>query len=106
MSQTEVINIVRVYLETLKRAGIDIEKAFLYGSYARNEATEASDIDLLLVSQMFDVTDDYILSKPWLYTTEIDHRIEPLAVGLKRFQTDDVSPILEIVRQEGIKIQL
>ncbi len=106
MSQTEVINIVRVYLETLKRAGIDIEKAFLYGSYARNEATEASDIDLLLVSQMFDTTDDYILSKPWLYTTEIDHRIEPLAVGLKRFQTDDVSPILEIVRQEGIKIQL
>jgi hypothetical protein len=48
----------------------------------------------------------FILSKPWLYTTQIDHRIEPIAVGLKKFLTDDVSPILEIVRQEGIEIHI
>jgi predicted nucleotidyltransferase len=50
MSQREVINIVRNYLDVLKQAGINIDKAFLYGSYARNEANAESDIDLLLVS--------------------------------------------------------
>lgn len=105
MSKAEVINIIREYLNVLKQEGIVIEKAFLYGSYARDEASESSDIDLLLVSSLFDTDDDYVLSKPWVYTTKVDHRIEPLAVGLKRFQTDDVSPILELVRQEGIEVQ-
>jgi len=105
MSKAEVINIIREYLNVLKQEGIVIEKAFLYGSYARDEASESSDIDLLLVSSLFDTDDDYVLSKPWVYTTKVDHRIEPLAVGLKRFQTDNVSPILELVRQEGIEVQ-
>lgn len=105
MSKAEVINIIRAYLNVLKQEGIVIEKAFLYGSYARDEASESSDIDLLLVSSLFDTDDDYVLSKPWVYTTKVDHRIEPLAVGLKRFQTDNVSPILELVRQEGIEVQ-
>lgn len=104
MSQKEVINIVRAYLTALKQAGFKIEKAYLYGSYARNEATEESDIDVMLVSSQFDTDDDYILSKPWLLTKNIDFRIEPLSIGLKRFITDDTSPIIEIVRQTGIEI--
>ena len=104
MSQTEVIAIVKNYLNTLKQAGIPVEMAFLYGSYARNEATEDSDIDLLLISSVFDTNDDYILSSPWLYITQVDHRIEPYSVGLKKFESDDVSPLLQIVRKEGIRI--
>jgi predicted nucleotidyltransferase len=104
MSQTDAINIIRAYLDVLKQAGLNINKAYLYGSYASNEANEESDIDLLLVSSEFDTDDDYILSKPWLYTTKVDHRIEPLSIGLKRFASDNVSPIIEIVRQTGIEI--
>lgn len=104
MSQSEVITLVKKYLDTLKQAGIPIAMAYLYGSYARDEASQDSDIDLLLVSSLFDTNDDIILSKPWLYTTQIDSRIEPYAVGLKRFQTDQVSQLLEIVRREGIRI--
>ena len=106
MSQIDVINIVRVYLKVLKQAGITIDKAFLFGSYARNEANEESDIDLMLVSRLFDTDDDYLLSKPWKYTTKVDHRIEPISIGLKQFLTDDTSPIIEIVRQTGIEIQI
>lgn len=106
MSQIDAINIVRAYLKVLKQAGIIIDKAYLYGSYARNEANEESDIDLMLVSRLFDTDDDYVLSKPWLYSTKVDHRIEPLSVGLKQFITEDSSPIIEIVRQTGIEIQI
>ncbi len=106
MSQSEVIIVVRNYLKALKQAGIPVEMAYLYGSYARNEATQESDIDLLLVSSVFDTNDDYVLSSPWLYTTQIDHRIEPYSVGLKKFLSDHNSPLLEIVRKEGIRINV
>ena len=105
MSQTDVINIIRAYLLVLKQAGINIDKAYLYGSYARNEANAESDIDVLLVSSQFDTDDDYILSKPWLFTKKVDFRIEPISIGLKRFTTDDTLPIIEVVRQTGIEIK-
>ncbi len=105
MSQTDVINIIRAYLLVLKKAGINIDKAYLYGSYARNEANDESDIDVLLVSSLFDTDDDYVLSKPWLFTKKVDYRIEPLSIGLKKFTTDDTSPIIEVVRQTGIEIK-
>ena len=104
MSQADVINIVRAYLVILKQAGINIDKAYLYGSYARDEANIDSDIDLLLVSSQFDTDDDYVLAKPWLYTNRVDYRIEPLSIGLKKFTSDDTSPIIEVVRQTGIEI--
>jgi predicted nucleotidyltransferase len=47
MSQIDAINIIRVYLKVLKKAGINIDKAYLYGSYARNEANEESDIRIV-----------------------------------------------------------
>ena len=106
MSQADVINIIRSYLIALHEAGIIIDQAYLYGSYATNQANDDSDIDVLLVSGMFDTDDDIILSKPWLYASKIDHRIEPFAVGKKRFMLDDISPVLESVRHRGIEIHI
>jgi predicted nucleotidyltransferase len=104
MSQADAVSIIRAYLYVLLKAGIPITKAYLYGSYARNRATDDSDIDVMLISDSFDTADDVILSQPWLFTTNVDHRIEPVAVGTQRFLTDDVSPLIGIVRKEGIEI--
>lgn len=104
MTQQDAIKIVRQYVQNLNNSGIVILKAFLYGSYARNEASETSDIDVLLVSEAFDTDDDLVLSKPWSPKLRPDLRIEPLAVGAKRFETDDTSPIIEVVRKEGLQI--
>ena len=106
MDQEEVIAIIRRYLSNLTLSGLPIRKAFLYGSYARNEATESSDIDVLLVSDMFDTQDDVILSKPWSPKLRFDYRIEPYVVGTNKFRDDDVSLILEMVRREGIEISI
>jgi len=106
MSQNDAINIARAYLKILKQAGITIDKAFLYGSFARNEATADSDIDLMLVSTMFDTDDDYVLAQPWIYSARVDPRIEPISIGFHRFDHDDTSPIIELVRQTGIEIQI
>ena len=105
MLQQDAINIVRQYISNLNNAGIKIYKAYLFGSYASNKAKENSDIDVLLVSDAFDTDDDVILSKPWSPKYRNDYRIEPIAVGSKRFATDDISPIIEEVRQTGIEIK-
>jgi predicted nucleotidyltransferase len=105
MLQQDAINIVRQYVSNLNNAGIAIFKAYLFGSYARNEANENSDIDVLLVSDAFDTDDDVVLSTPWSPKYRVDYRIEPIAIGKKRFQTDDTSLIIEVVRKEGVEIQ-
>ena len=104
MSQADAVKIIRAYLKLLLKEGIPITRAFLYGSYASNSATDDSDIDVMLISDRFDTTDDFTLSEPWLFTTKIDPRIEPVAVGSQRFLTDDVSPLIGIVRKEGVEI--
>ncbi|HBS85607.1 MAG: hypothetical protein A2W91_14410 [Bacteroidetes bacterium GWF2_38_335] len=104
MAQSEVIELLKKYCALLVLSGIPIEKAFLYGSYARGEATENSDIDIMIVSSAFDGTNDEAGIKSWSLTRKIDTRIEPYTVGTKRFLSDNVSPLLQIVKQEGILI--
>lgn len=106
MAQNEVIDIVKQFIRNLQKDGIIIKFAYLFGSFARNEASPNSDIDVLLVSDMFDTDDDYVLSKPWLPKYRNDFRIEPISIGSKRFETDDVSPIIQIAKQEGVRIQV
>ncbi len=104
MLQQDALNIARQYVANLNNAGIVIYKAYLFGSYARNQAREDSDIDILLVSDVFDTDDDVILSKPWSPKYRKDYRIEPISVGKKRFQTDEESIIFDVIRNEGVEI--
>ena len=106
MSQREVIEISKQYIHMLINAGIPIERAFLYGSHAKDLAKEESDIDVLLLSQLFDSDFDHVAGKVWVIAKRNNEMIEPYMVGSHRFNTDDVSPLLEIVRQEGIEIEI
>ena len=96
MVQGEVIELLKQYCLLLNLSGIKVDKAFLYGSYAREEATKDSDIDIMLVSQMFDANEADANIKALSFTRKADSRIEPYTVGLKQFLTDDISPLLQI----------
>jgi len=104
MVNREVVEIVKKYLKELESQGIHISNAYLYGSQARGTATEESDIDLMLVSPLFDVDFHKYLRAIWFSKFRSDNNIEPFVVGEKRFLTDDISPIIGIVRHEGIEI--
>ena len=91
MSQREVINKVRNYIEILQLNGIDVYKTFLYGSYSRNKAKEDSDIDILLVLNTIK-NDDITFAKPWLFTRSVDSRIEPYVINKEIFSKADTSP--------------
>ena len=103
MSQNEVINKIRNYIEVLKANGIDVYKTFLYGSYSRNEANKDSDIDILLVLNT-NKNDDITLARPWLFTRNVDSRIEPYVINKEIFFKADTSPLMEAITKEGIEI--
>jgi len=106
MAQREIIELVRKYCVSLSAFGIPVTKAFLYGSWARDEANDSSDIDVMVVSPAFDIRNDLIKAKAWRATENFDLRIEPYTVSLKKFLNDDVSPLLQLVKKEGIEIHL
>jgi uncharacterized protein len=104
MSEREVENIIKTFVSLLNVSGIHIEKVFLYGSYARGEATNESDIDVMLISNLFESGDPEIKAMVWGLTRKVDIRIEPYMVSMKRYISDEVSPLLQIVRNEGKEI--
>ncbi len=105
MDRKETLSKVSEYIRILNESGLLIDKAFLFGSAARNDWNEGSDIDVMLVSKRFDdSSDDLAYGLIWKLTRKVDRRIEPFAVGLSRFDNDEVSPLLQIVKKEGIPI--
>lgn len=104
MVDIEITNIVRKYLDEIEAQGIKISKAFIYGSQAKGTASENSDIDLMLISPLFDQDPDKYIPVLWLSTRKISYRIEPLAVGEKKYLSNNTSPLIEIVKHEGIEV--
>ena len=104
MDKRAAIKLIRNYLKLLVKEGILIDKAFLYGSYSKDTETEDSDIDLLIVSKEFDMTDDLLIGKIWYLTNKINTKIEPYIISTKRFNSDESSPLIQLVKQEGIEI--
>ena len=105
MDERPVADIIRVYLAALPDYGIHARRAILYGSFARGEPHEWSDIDVVVIAPEFDqpYTIEHV-KRLWRATGAADDRIEPIACGENEWETDDGRPILEIARREGIEI--
>ena len=104
LASRTVIGKVAKYLNVLRRHGLPVSKGIIYGSNARDEAGPDSDIDLLVISPLFDENPRARVGEMWRLASEVDSHIEPVPVGEKRFEKDDVSPLLEIARQEGLVV--
>lgn len=105
MASQAVIKKVSKYLNILRQNGLPVNHGIIYGSSARGEAAPDSDIDLLVISPLFDKDPRARVGEMWRLAGEVDSHIEPVAVGEKRFREDDVSPLLEIARREGLVVR-
>lgn len=102
MLEQDVLKAAQKYLAALKQAGIDVEFAVIFGSQAKGQTHEWSDIDLVVVSPQFDaMTDRVLINLLWRTTARIDSRIEPIPCGSRQWREDDSSAIIEIARREG-----
>jgi predicted nucleotidyltransferase len=96
------LEIASEYVKILLGAGIRINKAYLYGSYARDTASEDSDIDIAIVSP--DLTGDRFEDALFLkrFRTSLDLRIEPLPIRPEDFKEED--PIVSEILSHAIPI--
>lgn len=107
MVDSSIIEIVKRYLRTLQAGGIHARSAVLFGSYARGEGGEWSDIDLVVIAPEFDGPRSLpLVERLWTLTNDADNRIEPIPCGEKEWETEGGRPILDIARQEGMRIGL
>ncbi|MCD6570250.1 MAG: nucleotidyltransferase domain-containing protein [Deltaproteobacteria bacterium] len=101
---TEVLTIVTKYLSALKKAGIDLQKAYLYGSYARGTIRKDSDIDIAVISKDFTGIrfDDAL--KICRYRLDIDLRIEPMPFRPEDFTEEN--PLAAEIIKYGIELSV
>jgi predicted nucleotidyltransferase len=102
MVDISIRKVVRKYIEELNAADVPVFCAVIFGSYANGENTAWSDIDLLIVSPKFDgLKDRSDISLIWKVAARVDSRIEPLPCGVRQWENDDSSGIIEIARRMG-----
>ena len=104
MVAEEVLAKVKEYLGIITAEGITVSKAYIYGSQARGTATDESDIDVMIVSPQFDIQKEKYASLLWGGKKRCEYKIEPYAVGEQKFLTDESSPIIAIVKEEGVEV--
>ena len=105
MVESTIVSALRRYIVALGTFGIHVSKLVLFGSFARGDANEYSDIDLVVIAPEFDGPRELtIVEKLWLATASADDRIEPIPCGEREWETEHGRPILDIARQEGIVI--
>lgn len=107
MADKRIIKSIQNYLRAVEHKGIPVKYGVLFGSYARDQQHEWSDIDLLVISPRYDkkwTHKDW--AKLWVIAAATDVRIEPIPVGEKQYQEDDSSLIIAVARREGQIIPL
>ncbi|VEN73618.1 conserved hypothetical protein [Candidatus Desulfarcum epimagneticum] len=105
MVEKSVIASVKNYLKELEKIGSPAQFGVLFGSFAQNAQDQWSDIDLMVISPVYD--EEYGREEVnilWRAAARVDSRIEPVPIGSKRWMTDDESPIIEAARRQGVRI--
>lgn len=99
----EVKNIIERYLNELNRHNIPIREAVLFGSYAKGNYHEWSDIDIALVSEIF--TGDRIDNKDKIrkITLSVSSQIEVIPFSLWEFNLQN--PLAKEILTTGMKLQ-
>ncbi len=107
MVEQSILDSIQRYFSDLRKSGINPSFGVLFGSQITGKTHEYSDIDLIVVARRFDETKAY---KPrallWRVAARSDSRIEPIPCGVKQWEVDDGTPILEVARREGIRVEV
>lgn len=98
------IKLIKRYIRELKNNNIPIQKAFIFGSHAKGNPKEESDIDIALVSVAFtgDRFEDRRKIVP--FRRKIDSRIEPIPFRPEDFQKGGI--LIDVIKKTGKAINI
>ena len=102
MLEQSILNSVNNYIAAVRKSGITVDQAVVFGSQVSGHAHIWSDIDLLVVSPQFDdMQDRNSINLLWRLAARVDSRIEPIPCGSRQWRDDDASAIIELARRDG-----
>ncbi len=105
MATDDVVASIQDCIKALEAKGLPVRFAVLYGSFARGDEREWSDIDLVVVSPVFDgQAKNEDINLLWRVAGRTDTRIEPIPCGERQWVDDTSRAIIEIARREGTQI--
>ncbi|MCI4626360.1 MAG: nucleotidyltransferase domain-containing protein [Candidatus Magnetoovum sp. WYHC-5] len=97
-----IINEINQFLSKTIEEGINIISAYLFGSFAKGNENNWSDIDIAIISS--DISDDRIKERTrlMLIAADIDHRLEPVPFRPEDFV--DENPLVWEIKKYGIQL--
>jgi len=96
-----IIDTVNKYIEEVKKH-YHVNYVFLFGSFAKGNAHEDSDIDVAIISQ--DLQGEWEETLGFMkFRRNIDVRIEPHPITIEDYETNATSLVHEI-KQHGIQL--
>ncbi len=106
MMDRKIIDLVKRLKSYLKRKYKDrIKDVILYGSYARGEAKEDSDVDVIVVVEKIDPTKVRKGISRFLFDLMLEQEeLISVIVVSKKFFEEHSYPFLLNVKREGVKI--
>ncbi len=102
MDKKSTFKIVKKYINFLKEKKYIVHKAYIFGSYARGNYSEDSDIDLAIILKNLD--NSFITQIDLMKLgRQIDTRIEPHPIDITDF--DHSNPFADEILKTGIEIE-
>ncbi len=99
---SQVINSIKRFKESIK-SGLNVKKVILFGSYARGNYTDNSDIDVCIIAE--NISNNYLVMLQIApKVIGIDVRIEPVVFSDKEFNELNVYGLLKEVKDYGIEV--
>ena len=94
MDSAEVIEKLKVYKKLLANH-MKFEEMILFGSYAKGNARDDSDVDVAVVVKK--LSGDYFSTRPllWKIRREVDDRIEPVLIDKEHDESGFLSEIMK-----------
>jgi len=99
----EIKKTILQYRRNIENAGIPIEKMVVFGSYARGNAREDSDIDICVVSPKLGKDEMAEASKLNFLRWKLDNRIEAHPVSSKDFK-ETATPLISEIKKYGVEV--
>jgi len=93
---------IKKYLRVLKENSIPVKEAVLFGSYATGKSQKWSDIDIALVSNIFEGNRIADKDKIRALTLSVSSELEVIPFSPKDFTTDN--PFAKEIMSAGIKL--
>lgn len=103
MSPQDYYQVIRQFVEVVRKSGVVVKEAYFFGSRAKGEERRGSDMDVCIVSD--DFTGDKVEDNKRLYKLagKVSMLIEPHAFLSEEFE-DKYNFLAQEIKRSGVKV--